>query len=153
MTDNTSALEGSTVSLLAHSGFFADLTTDQLQALASLFRLEEHAKDSEIYNLGDRAEDFYVLVDGLVRFTIGRGSRQAFAGEVIRGGEIFGWAALVERAQRRIATAYCLTPCKVLAVNGNDFLKAMDQDHSMGYHIMKQLNFLVTGKLTAFAAG
>lgn len=138
---------------LAASAFFADLTTDQLEALAPLFRVEEYPRGAEIYNLGDQAVDFYVLVEGLVRFTIGRGGRQATAGELIRSGEIFGWAAVVERAQRRIATAYCLTACRVLAINGNEFLKAMDRDHSMGYHVMKQLNFLITGELTSFASG
>jgi toluene monooxygenase system ferredoxin subunit len=138
---------------LATSAFFADLTAEQLQALARLFRVEDYPQGSEIYNLGDRASYFYVLMDGLVRFTIGRGGRQASAGEVIRSGQVFGWAAIVERAQRRIATAYCLTPCKVLAADGNELLKLMDQDHSMGYHVMKQMTLLITGELTAFASG
>jgi toluene monooxygenase system ferredoxin subunit len=138
---------------LASSAFFADLTTDQLQSLARAFHVEDYPQSSEIYNLGSRATDFYVLKDGLVRFTIGRGGRQATAGEVIRAGQVFGWAAIVERAQRRIATAFCLTPCKVLAADGNELLKLMDQDHSMGYHVMKQLTLLITGELTAFASG
>lgn len=138
---------------LGTSAFFADLTAEQLRSLARLFRVEDYPQGSEIYNLGDRATDFYVLMDGLVRFTIGRGGRQASAGEVIRSGQVFGWAAVVERAQRRIATAYCLTPCKVLAADGNELLKLMDQDHSMGYHVMKQLTLLITGELTAFASG
>ncbi|TXF10029.1 Crp/Fnr family transcriptional regulator [Pelomicrobium methylotrophicum] len=147
------AASSGVAAFLAASAFFADLTTAQLHAIAPLFRFEEYPEGAEIYNLGDQAVDFYVLVEGLVRFTIGRGGRQAYAGEVLRSGEIFGWAAVVERAQRRIATAYCLTPCKVLAINGNEFLKAMDRDHSMGYHVMKQLNFLITGELTSFASG
>ncbi len=138
---------------LGTSAFFADLTTEQLRGLAQMFRVEDYPQGSEIYNLGDRATDFYVLVDGLVRFTIGRGGRQASAGEVIRSGQVFGWAAVVERAQRRIATAFCLTPCKVLAADGNELLKLMDHDHSMGYHVMKQLTLLITGELTAFASG
>jgi toluene monooxygenase system ferredoxin subunit len=147
------ALSQGVTAFLATSAFFADLTTDQLEALTPLFRVEEYPQGAKIYNLGDPASDFYVLVEGLVRFTLGRGGRQASAGEVIRSGEIFGWAAVVERAQRRIATAYCITPCKVLAINGNEFLKAMDQDHSIGYYIMKQLNFLITGELTSFVSG
>lgn len=150
---SASAALASVSAALATSAFFADLTAEQLQALARLFRVEDYPQGSEIYNLGDRASDFYVLMDGLVRFTIGRGGRQASAGEVIRSGQVFGWAAIVERAQRRIATAYCLTPCKVLAADGNELLKLMDQDHSMGYHVMKQMTLLITGELTAFASG
>ena len=74
-------------------------------------------------------------------------------GSQLRGGEIFGWAALVEGAQRRIATAYCMTPCRVLAAEGDQLIRAMERDHSMGYHVMKQLTLLITGELTAFASG
>ena len=151
--DSAGTLPLDVVAVLAGSGFFADFTTAQLESLAPRFRVVSHPQGSEIYNLGDRALDFYVLVEGLVSFTIGRGSRQASAGEVIRGGEVFGWAAVVERAQRRIATAYCITPCKLLVIDGNEFLRLMDEDHSVGYHVMKQLTFLITGELTAFASG
>jgi len=32
-------------------------------------------------------------------------------------------------------------------------LMLMDQDHGLGYRVMKQLNVLITGNLTAFASG
>lgn len=139
--------------ILARAGIFTDLAPAQLDRVAELCRLEEHAQDNRIYNLGDAAVDLYVLVDGTVRFTIGIGPRQASAGEIIRRGEVFGWAALVEGAQRRIATAYCLTPAMVLAVDGNALLGLMDGDTGMGYRVMKRLACLITGKLTASAAG
>ncbi len=89
----------------------------------------------------------------MVRFTIGWGAREASAGEILRRGELFGWAALVEGAQRRIATSSCVTPCVALAIDGNGCLALMDRDNSMGYRVMKQLNLLITSTLTSFAAG
>jgi CRP-like cAMP-binding protein len=143
----------SSVDLLSQTAFFAELSPQQKQLVSRLCRLVEYPQDSQIYSLGERADDFYVLIDGMVRFSIGLGNRQTSAGEVIRRGEVFGWAALIEHAQSRIATAACLTQCSVLAINGNQLLELMENDHSLGYRILKQLNFLVTGKLTAFAAG
>ncbi len=89
----------------------------------------------------------------MVRFSIGLGSRQASAGQILRRGEVLGWAALVEHAPQRIASAFCITPCIVLAVDGAQLLLLMKADHSLGYHLMKQLNVLITGNLTAFASG
>lgn len=139
--------------ILSQTAFFAELDLQQRQLIARLCRLVEYPQDSQIYSLGEHADDFYILIDGMVRFSIALGNRQTSAGEVIRRGEVFGWAAIIEHAQSRIATALCLTPCSVLAVNGNQLLELMENDHSLGYRILKQLNFLVTGKLTAFAAG
>lgn len=139
--------------LLAHTAFFADLTPQQLERVSHLARIEEYPQDGCIYDLGQPATDFYVLVGGIVRFTIGLGNRQTHAGQILKRGEVFGWAALVESAQKRIATALAITPCTVIAISGDQLLILMDQDHSLGYRIMKQLNVLITGNLTAFASG
>jgi len=146
-------LASEVVSILSASTFFADLTSEQLGSLAPICRVVDFSQGSRIYGLGDQALDLYVLVDGLVSFTIGHGNHHASGGEIIRSGDVFGWAAVVEGAERRIAAADCMTQCRVLAVEGNKLLKAMDRDHSMGYHLMKQLTLLITGELTAFASG
>jgi CRP-like cAMP-binding protein len=139
--------------ILAHTGFFSGLSQQQLHHVSQLARIEEYPQASRIYGLGEPASELYVLVDGMVRFTIGQGSRQTHAGQILKRGEVFGWAALVETAPKRIASALAITPCIVLAINGNQLLILMDQDHTLGYRIMTQLNALITGNLTAFASG
>jgi len=141
------------VEIVAATGFFAELTAAQRERVAALGRIETYRQDGQIYDIGDAATDFYVLVDGMVRFSIGLGSRRAAAGQVLRRGEVFGWAALVEQAPKRIASASCISPCSVLAINGDQLLLLMEADHSLGYRLMKQLNALITGNLTAFASG
>ncbi len=139
--------------VVAGAGFFAGLVLAQLERIAALGRIETHRQDSRIYNIGDAAVDCYVLVEGMVRFSIGLGNRRTAAGQILHRGEVFGWAALVEQAPARIASAVCLTPCTVLAINGDQLLLLMEADHSLGFRLMKQLNILITGNLTAFASG
>ena len=145
--------QASSIALLRQARFFAALAPSQFEQVAALARVERFPQDTRIYNLGDPADDFYVLADGMVRFTLGLGKRETSAGEIIRRGDVFGWAALVSGAQKRIATAFCLTPCEVIALDGNELLALMDGDHSLGYSIMKQLSVLLTSELTSFAAG
>jgi toluene monooxygenase system ferredoxin subunit len=109
--------------------------------------------DTRIYTVGDAVDDFYVLADGMVRFTLGLGKRDTSAGEIIRRGEVFGWAPLVEGHARRIATAYCLTPCEVIAIDGAALNELMEGDSALGYALMKKLAVLLTSELVAFAAG
>lgn len=139
--------------LLGFGRFFGRLHAEQLGRLAEIGRVVDFPRDTRIYTIGDEVDDFYMLAEGTVRFTLGLGKRETAAGDIIRRGEVFGWAALVEGHSRRIATAYCLTPCQVIALDGLRLRAFMDADPSAGYAIMKQLAVLLTSELTAFAAG
>ena len=153
----SAALEGALgpadLEVLGQARFFSGLDRERLRRVGALARVERYPADTRIYSLGDRVDDFYVLAEGMVRFTLGVGRRDTSAGEIIRRGEVFGWAALVETTPRRIATAYCLTPCAVIALPGAGLGALMQGDHTLGYALMKQLSILLTSELTAFAAG
>ncbi len=147
------ALQDPERALLASGRFFGKLGAAQLERLAGIGRVLAFPRDTRIYTIGDEVDDFYVLAEGTVRFTLGLGKRETAAGDIIRRGEVFGWAALVEGYSRRIATAYCLTGCEVVALDGARLRAFMDADPLAGYLIMKQLAVLLTSELTAFAAG
>jgi toluene monooxygenase system ferredoxin subunit len=141
------------VEVLAQARFFSGLTKPQLERIAALGRARSVPQDTRIYTVGDAVDDFYVLADGMVRFTLGLGKRDTAAGDIIRRGDVFGWAPLVEGHTRRIATAYCLTACAVVAINGAQLVGLMDADLGLGYAVMKKLAVLLTSELVAFAAG
>ncbi len=141
------------VDVLSNTEFFANLTPAQLEKIASISQLRPYEDRSYIYKQGDAASSFYVLVEGTVKFTLGFAGRDASSGDILRRGKVFGWAALTPTASYRIATASCLTPCTVLAINGDGLLSLMERDHTLGFLIMKQLTLLITGTLAAFAAG
>ena len=150
---NQSATAMTPFVILSQTGFFRDLTPDQLRRVAELSCVKECAEGQLIYNIGEAASTVYVLVHGKVRMAIGLGNRNASAGDILRRGEVFGWAALTPASSVRIATASCLTTCRFLAIDGAGLIELMEGDHTLGYHLMTQLNLLITGTLTAFAAG
>jgi toluene monooxygenase system ferredoxin subunit len=141
------------VEVLGQARFFSGLSGPQLERVAALGRMRAFPGDTRIYTVGDPVDDFYVLADGMVRFTLGLGKRDTSAGEIIRRGEVFGWAPLVEGHARRIATAYCLTPCEVVAIDGAALNELMESDPALGYALLKKLAVLLTSELVAFAAG
>ncbi len=147
------ALQDAERALLGSGRFFGRLDRAQLERVAGIGRVLSFPQDTRIYTIGDEVDDFYVLAEGTVRFTLGLGKRETAAGDIIRRGEVFGWAALVEGYSRRIATAYCLTACEVVALDGPALRAFMDADPLAGYLVMKQLAVLLTSELTAFAAG
>ena len=141
------------LSILRGVRFFRDLSEKQLGEIARISRMEICEEGNQIYNIGDLARHFHVLVDGRVRIVIGLGHRNANTGDVLRGGDVFGWAALMPAADRRIAAAHCLTRCQFISIDGAQLLALMERDHTLGYRLMGQLNVLITGTVTAFVAG
>ncbi len=139
--------------VLSQTAFFEGLTPERLYRVAALSKLQECTEGELVYRIGDSAATVYVLVSGMVRLAIGMGSRQASAGDVLRRGDVFGWAALTPTSRVRIATASCLSPCTFLAIDGAGLLALMEADHTLGFRLATQLNRLVTGTLTTFAAG
>ena len=141
------------VRVLGQARFFSGLGKAQLERVAAIGERRSFPQDTRIYTVGDAVDHFYVLADGMVRFTLGLGKRETSAGDIIRRGDVFGWAPLVEGHSRRIATAYCLTACAVVAIDGARLMALMDADLGLGYALMKKLAVLLTSELVAFAAG
>ena len=148
-----SAVSLDCAAVLGQARFFSGLSKAQLERVAALGRMRTFPQDTRIYTIGDAVDYFYVLAEGMVRFTLGLGKRDTTAGDIIRRGDVFGWAPLVEGHTRRIATAYCLTACSVVAINGSELVALMDAELGLGYALMKKLAVLLTSELTSFAAG
>ena len=139
--------------ILSQTGFFANLTTGQLERVAAISELQDCTEAQQLYRIGDPANRVYVLVRGMVRHSIGFAGRNARVGDILRRGEVFGWAALTPTCKVRLANASCLSPCRFLVIDGAGLMALMEQDHTLGYRLMTQLNRLITGTLTSFAGG
>ena len=79
------------VEVLAQARFFSGVSKARLERVAALGRGRFFPQDTRIYTVGDAVDDFYVLADGMVRFTLGLGKRETSAGDIIRRGDVFGW--------------------------------------------------------------
>jgi toluene monooxygenase system ferredoxin subunit len=122
---------------------FNGLDTRILEKLASLAKREEHAAGALLYRPGDPAEDFFVLDAGRVEFLVGRGERTAPGGFMLKKGEVFGWAALLDGYPARIASARCLEASSVLRINGKAALAVLEKDPAAGFVVMRRLAALI----------
>ena len=128
---------------------FTGIAGATLAALTALARREEHAAGSMLYKPGDPAEDFFVLESGRVEFQIGRDERTSPAGFMLKKGELFGWAALLENQPQRIASARVLENSALLRINGKQVLKVLESDPASGFIVMRRLSALIARFLAA----
>jgi toluene monooxygenase system ferredoxin subunit len=127
----------------------ADRTRAEINALA---KRGEFPQGGTLYNVGDPAHDFFVLESGRVEFLIGREERTSPAGFMLRKGEVFGWAALLDNQPVRIARATCLEQSTVLRINGKEALKVLESDPASGYIVMRRLSSLIARYLAPSGA-
>ncbi|MBU6259267.1 MAG: cyclic nucleotide-binding domain-containing protein [Burkholderiales bacterium] len=134
-------------SALKVSELFRDASDAVIARLDALARREVHDSLATLYDIGDPADDVYVLETGRVEFAIGREDRTMPAGFMLRKGEVFGWAALLEDHPRRIAKAACVEQSTLLRLNGAEVLKVLAEEPASGYLVMRQLSTLITKHL------
>jgi toluene monooxygenase system ferredoxin subunit len=143
---------GSEGTALDVAELFNGIGESALEALGRLAKREELAQDGVLYRLGDPSDDFFVLESGRVEFEIGRGDRVNPAGFILKKGEVFGWAALLENHPQRIASARALEKSALLRVNGKQALKVLESDPASGYLVMRRLSGLIARFLAAAGA-
>ena len=128
---------------------FNGLDASILQKLAALAQRESHEAGALLYRPGDPADDFYVLDSGRVEFLVGRGDRTAPGGFMLKKGEVFGWAALLDGYPARIASARCLEASTLLRINGKAALNVLEHDPAAGFVVMRRLAALIARYLAA----
>jgi toluene monooxygenase system ferredoxin subunit len=131
---------------------FAGIREGTLAQINALARREEYQQGGTLYEVGDPADDIYVLESGRVEFLIGRDDRTRPAGFMLRKGEVFGWAALLESQPVRIAKATCLERSTLLRINGRRALNVLEADPASGYLVMRRLSSLIARYLASSGA-
>lgn len=128
---------------------FNGIAAGTIDALAALGQRESHPTGAVLYRPGDPADDFFVLDSGRVEFLVGRGDHTALGGFMLRKGEVFGWAALLEGYPARIASARCLEESSLLRINGKAALRVLEGDPAAGFIVMRRLAALIARYLAS----
>ncbi len=136
-------------SALRVAELFSGVSDETLGRLNKIAYREEHQSGSTLYAIGAPTDDLYILESGRVEFVIGRDDRTSAAGFVLRKGEVFGWAALLEHQPQRIAMATCLEDSAILRLSGEQTLRVLESDPVSGYLVMRKLSSLITRHLMA----
>src|SRR5688572_24378165 len=141
-------VEGDSIYVVGQSAIgaaelFAGISEKTLADLLALATKMDAGAGTALYDFGDPADDFYVLESGRIEFLIGRDERVSPAGFMLRKGEVFGWAALVENQPQRIAKATCLEPSQLLKINSRQALQVLENDPASGFLVMRRLASLI----------
>ena len=130
--------------LISRYPFFADLTHDQMEALASVAEGQTVETGAYIFREGDDLCCFYIVVEGAVGVVFEtpnkaeQGQMEDVIFSAIGPGGAFAWSALVPPHQAT-ASAKALSPCWLLSFDCQKLIKSFEQDCNFGYRMMMKV--------------
>jgi CRP/FNR family cyclic AMP-dependent transcriptional regulator len=141
------------VPILRRCEVFVGLDDGDLKKIAALpsWRKNTYNEGEFIFRENVVANDFYVLEDGEVRLVIGVYKEKVkgvthIPVDTITKGDVFGWSSLVTPHSLTLS-AVCVKPSTVLVVSGVELSALMDDNHSLGYEVMKGLVRVIGARL------
>ena len=115
-----------------------NLTQPMLEIMRPLAQLNLFGERHVIFEEGQEADSFYMLLKGKVILEIEASEVIMISLEAVKPGYSFGWPALLPGLKYN-AYAICVEPCEVMAAPGGKFLELLDKDHTIGYKFMKRV--------------
>ena len=140
-TDHISAL-------LKRAMPFQMVGPDVLTSIARLAKWESHAKGDVLYQMGDEADDIYLVSSGRVQHTLHGNDDGGALEKTMHSGDVFGWAAILED-QPRLATTVCLERTELVRISGEKLLNLLKLSPAIGDVVMSRFATMITKEFGA----
>ncbi len=127
--------------------WFVDLHPKQLERLAGIASYCDVHTNEVIFSEGERIDFLYLILEGQIaieNFVPTRGWTRLFTAEPL---DIIGWSSMTPVIRQRTATARALGNGRLIAFNADALRKACEEDHSLGYVILKRISNVVASRL------
>jgi CRP/FNR family transcriptional regulator, cyclic AMP receptor protein len=127
--------------------WFIELESSQLDQLASIAALHHFEAGEYIFKEGDRVDNLYLLVEGQVILEVEvptRGQVPFYTAEML---DTVGWSSMTPIVRQRTASARATCPSTLVGVNNKLLQQLCDEDHDLGYIIMRRLANVVANRL------
>ena len=97
---------------------------------------------------GEQANQFFVLRQGKVAVELIGAGRKPIVIQILEGGEILGWSWLVP-PYRWHFDARAIEQTRAIAFDGKCLRAKCDEDHDLGYELMKRFTAIIAKRLDA----
>jgi CRP/FNR family cyclic AMP-dependent transcriptional regulator len=137
------------IDILRRTDIFYDLTSAQLEMLASICEERVVRLGDIIFEENNQGDEMFVISRGAVEILVdpsivgGPGAKKRGSMPVtiatLRGGQTFGEIALVDQGLRTASARCAETETQLLAIQRNKFMKLCDTYPEMGYRVMRNI--------------
>ncbi|HKI38685.1 MAG TPA: cyclic nucleotide-binding domain-containing protein [Gemmataceae bacterium] len=117
----------------------------QLAALASSKSFEAH---QVLFYEGQAANEFYLILKGKVGIETALLGCESIVIQTLGPGEVLGWSWLLPPYQWHYS-ARALEPTEMIALDGKTLRTKCEEDHDLGYEMMKRFALVIVQRLAA----
>jgi len=121
---------------IENTELFKDLGDDVMNEIAKIMTEESYDKGDVIFTQTQPAKDFYILVNGRVRLTLGGEAEIEYT--VTKSGEVFGWSGMLDR-KYYTARAECAGPTKLVKIEKDKLNRIFAKHPENGMTFFKKL--------------
>ena len=114
-----------------------------IQEIAAICTQHDYAAGEKVYDLGDVADDVYIVASGSVRHTLSAETDASEHEKTMRKGDVFGWAAVLDGQNSRLAATASIEPTRVIRIDGKNLIKIFESDPAVGDVVMTRFATLI----------
>jgi CRP-like cAMP-binding protein len=137
--------------MLAQHPFLADLDPRHLRQITGLATPMRFNAHQMIFCEGQPANEFYLICQGTVGIETALLGCEAIQIQTQFPGDVVGWSWLLPPYEWHYS-ARALEPTEVFALNGKALRARCEEDHDLGYEIMKRFALVIVQRLVATRA-
>jgi CRP/FNR family transcriptional regulator, cyclic AMP receptor protein len=133
--------------LLPNLPGFLGLTADEYDKLVQIARIDDINAEAVIFREGEKADNLYTVLSGRVQlesYVPSLGPLEVFVAEPL---DLFGWEGITINVRQRITLARALLPTRLLSFEGKALRYLCEEDHHIGYIIMRRVVNVLAGRL------
>lgn len=101
-----------------------------------------------LYREGDEANNFFVLREGKVAIEAFSPKRGAITIQTLTAGDVLGWSWLFPPYHTHFG-ARAIEPTRAICLDGKCLRNKCEQDHDLGYELMKRFSEVIIQRLQA----
>ena len=146
--DSSEALAVSLHALIVRQPFFKGLNSQQLQLLAASALEMKFETGATIFEEGSPANRFFLILTGRVKLSSEMADRNVIPIQTLGPGDDLGWSWLFPPYSMHFS-ARALTPTTTIFFYGTRLREQCEQDHELGYQLMKRIAEVATQSLQA----
>ena len=121
---------------ITQSELLLGTSMDFVKKIMDISRMTSYEKGDILFHENDEARYFYILLNGRVKLSVGKGSQVVY--DVGQNGEAFGWSSLIGRNVYS-ASAECVESTKLLVTDRTQLGKVLEDDPANGLIFLKHL--------------
>jgi len=134
--------------ILKEHPFFADLKEEYLELVTGCAKNVVFKTDEIILKEAAPADHFYLIRGGLVAIEIPISSDKQITIQTLGEGNILGWSWLIPPHQNRF-NCRAIEPTRAIALDGKCLRGKCEENHDLGYDLLKRITRVTTQRLEA----